>query len=108
MQVVQAPELLDRGLVVVDAKVDEDVGERGVAAVPLDDEERRGLLAATVAARGLGRSEARQQSLGQRAFCRLEGLRQRVDRLAGDEDVALGGVPGAGPAACPVVAGRSR
>ena len=62
------------------------------------------MLAATVAAGSLGRGEARQQSLGQRAFGRLEGLSECVDRLAGDEDVPLGGVPGAGPAACPVVA----
>ena len=108
MQVVQPPELLDRGLVVVDAQVDEDVGQPRVAAVPLDDEQRRRLLAATVATGGLGRSEARQESLGQRAFGRLEGLRQRVDRLARDEDVALGGVAGPDTAACPVVAGRRR
>ena len=105
MQVVEPPKLLDRGLVVVDTEVDEDVGQRRVAAVPLDDEKRRGLLAATVATGGLGRREARQQSLGQRAFCRFERLRQRVDRLARDENVALGGVPWADSAACPVVAG---
>ena len=104
VQAVEAPELLDRGLVVVDAQVDEDVGEPRVAPVPLDDEQRRGLLAAAVATRGLSRCEARQQSLGQRAFRRLEGLGEGVDRLAGDEDVALGGVAGPRAAACPLVA----
>ena len=62
------------------------------------------MLAATVAARRLGRGEARQQPLGQRACGRLERLGQRVDRLAGDEDVPLGGVAGARAAARPVVA----
>ena len=61
MQAVEAPQLLDRALVVVDAEVDDDVGEPRVAAVPLDDEERRGLLAAPVAARSLGGGEARSR-----------------------------------------------
>ena len=50
MEAVEPPQLLDRRLVIVDAQVERDVGEPGVAAVPLDHEERRGLLAATVAA----------------------------------------------------------
>ena len=60
MEAVEAPQLLDRALVVVDAQVDDDVGEPGVAAVPLDDEQRRRLLAAAVAARGLRGGEARR------------------------------------------------
>ena len=44
--------------VVVDPEVDDGVGEAGVAAVPLHDEERRRLLAAPVAARRLRRGEA--------------------------------------------------
>ena len=51
---------------VVDAQVDDDVGEARVAAVPLDDEERGRLLAAPVAARGLRRGEAVEQPLRER------------------------------------------
>ena len=38
---VEAAKLLDRTLVIVDAKIDEGVGQGRVAAVLLDDEERR-------------------------------------------------------------------
>jgi hypothetical protein len=34
---VKTPELLDRGLMVVDAQIDEDVGESRVPPVPLDE-----------------------------------------------------------------------
>ena len=67
MQVVEARELGDRLRVVVDAQVDEDVAEAGVAAVALDDEQRGRLLAAAVAAGGLRRGEALEQPLGERA-----------------------------------------
>jgi hypothetical protein len=43
---------------VFDAEVDDDVGQLRVAAVALDDEQRRGLLAALVAACGLCGREA--------------------------------------------------
>ncbi len=65
MQPVDAPQLLERTLVIVDAQVDDDVGELRVAAVLLDDEQRRRLLASLVAARGLGRVEAVEQPLGE-------------------------------------------
>ena len=67
MQAVQPPQLLDRRRVVVDAQVDEDVGQPRVAAVPLDDEERGRLLSAPVAARRLRGGEAVDQALRQRA-----------------------------------------
>ena len=108
MQAVQAAQLVDRPLVVVHAQVDEDVGEAGVAAVPLDDEERGRLLAARVATGGLAGREGLEQSLGERARCGLEGLRERVDRGFGDEDVALRGVAVARAAAGPVEALRAR
>ena len=58
-------ELRDRRLVVVDAQVDEHVREPRVAAVSLDHEQRRGLLAAPVAARRLRRRERVQQACGE-------------------------------------------
>ena len=66
MEPVEALQLLDRARVVVDAQVDEDVRERRVAAVPLDDEERGGLLSAPVAACRLRGREAGEQPLGER------------------------------------------
>ena len=107
MDSVEPAQLLDRALVVVDAEVDDEVGEPGVAAVALDDEQRGGLLAAPVAARSLRGGEALDQALGQRAGRRLERLRERVDGLSGDEDVPLRRVAGAGAAAGPVVAARA-
>src|SRR5262249_13160639 len=76
--------------------------------VPLlrpDDEERRRLLPATVPAGRLSGVEAVEQTFGQRLLRRrLEGLRERVHRLPGDEDVALRRVARAGAAARPVAA----
>src|SRR5437016_3945079 len=46
VQRVDAAELLDRPLVVLDAELDDDVGHPRIAAVTLDDQERRRLLAA--------------------------------------------------------------
>src|SRR5437868_4358602 len=46
VQLVQTAQLVDRALVVVDAEIDEDVGQLRVPAVPLHDEQRRRLLAA--------------------------------------------------------------
>ena len=90
MQLVDPRELGDRALVVVDAEVDEDVRERGVPAVALHDEQRRGLLAATVAARRLGRGERLEQPFRERAARRgLERLGERVHGRAGHEDVPL-------------------
>src|SRR5215210_9425584 len=90
---------------VVDAQVDDDVGEARIAAVALDDEQARRLLSAPVAARFLGRGEAIEQPIGERpASAALERLRERVDRGARDEDVALGCVAGACPPARPVEA----
>ena len=63
MQLVDARQLRDRPLVVVDAKVDEDVREPRIAAVALDHEQARRLLAAAIAARGLCRREAFEQAL---------------------------------------------
>src|SRR4029453_9401238 len=77
---VDAAELLDRALVVVDAEVDDDIGETGVAAVALDDQEARRLLSPAVAAGLLCRGEAVEQPLGERpAGAALERLREPVD-----------------------------
>ena len=109
MQAVDAPQLLERPLVVVDAQVDEDVREARVAAVLLDHEQARGLLAAAVAARGLSGVEAVEQAVRERLpGAALERVRERVDRRFGDEDVALGRVPVARPSACPARSTRPR
>ena len=62
----QPLQLVDRARVLVDAEVDERVGEPSVAAVALDDEQRRRLLPASVASRSLRRGEAAEQPLGER------------------------------------------
>ena len=87
---------------VVDAEIHEDVRKTCVATVALDDEERRGLLAASVATCGLGGGERIEEAFGERlARARLERLDKRVDRVAGDEDVPLRRVGVAGAATCP-------
>ncbi len=111
MQGVDPPQLLERALVLVDAQVDEAVGEAGVAAVALDDEQGGRLLAAPVAAGSLRGVEAVEQALGERARRALEGLGDRVHGRGRDEDVALSCVAVAGPAAGPVhalAAGEAR
>src|SRR6185436_12531172 len=83
--------------------------EAGVAGVLLDQEERCGLLAATVPSCGLRRGQALDQPLGKREVAvALEGDRERVDGLLRDEDVPLCGIPCAGAAARPVVAFLTR
>ena len=105
MQAVDAAQLLERSLVVVDAEVDEEVGEACVTAVLLDDEQARRLLAAAVAAGGLGGVEAVQQAQRQRLRGgALEGVREAVHGRLRDEDVALRRVAVPGPAARPGVA----
>ena len=64
VQTMDAPQLDERVGMVVDAQVDEAVGEPGVAAVPLDDEKRRGLAPAAVATRRLCGVEAVEQPFG--------------------------------------------
>jgi hypothetical protein len=105
MEPIDASELLERARVVVDAEIEEDVREAGVAAVGLDDEKRGGLLAAAVAAGRLRRVEAVEQALDQRASgSPLERLCERVDRLGRDEDVALRRIAVARAMTGPVVA----
>ena len=91
MKAVQAAELVDRPLVIVDSQVADEVRQLGVASVPLDDQEGRRLLSPPVAARRLRGRQAVEQPLGEAAaHGRPERLRERVDRLGPDEDVALG------------------
>ena len=86
-------------------QVDERVGQPRVAAVLLDDEQRSRLLPTAVAAGRLGRVEAVEEPLGQRRAGRpLERLGERVNGVAGDEDVALGRVARSGAAARPGLA----
>src|SRR6059058_2737598 len=58
MQAVEPAKLLERPLVVLDPELDDRVRELSVAAVLLDDQQCRRLLAAAVAAGGLGGVEA--------------------------------------------------
>ena len=109
MQPVDALELLDRPLVVVDPEVDEDVRQPGVPAVFLDDQQRGRLLAAPVAARSLRRRETLDQPLRERELrVSLERRRQRAHGFLADEDVALRRVPGPCAVPGPVVAARAR
>src|SRR5205823_13073164 len=78
---VDAAELVERPRVLVHAQVDDLVRETRIAAVLLDHEERRRLLAAPVAARCLGGVEAVEQPLGERALRAFEGLGDRIDGL---------------------------
>ncbi len=89
---------------VVDAKVDDRVGEPPVAGILLDDEERRRLLAAPIATGRLRRGEALEQALRESTVACLERLGERVDRRPRDEDVSLRGVPGTRPPAGPLEA----
>ena len=96
MLVVESPELGDRLGMVVHAEIDGHVGHPAVPALAPDDEQRGRLLPAPVAACELRRSEPGKEPLGQRsARAPLESAREPRDRLAGDEDVPLGRVPGA-------------
>ncbi len=103
MHVVEAGEL-GHGLdVVVHPQVDEHVTQPGVPAVSLHHEERRRLLAAPVAARGLCGGEALEQARGQRAALGGgERLREGRDRLRADQDVPLCGEGRARRSARPV------
>ena len=93
---------------VVDAEIDEGVGEPGIARVLLDHEQGRRLLASLVSSRRLGGGEAVEEPLGERLpGRRLECLRERVDGGGGDEDVPLRGEARAGASAGPVVAPRA-
>src|SRR5262245_39798924 len=102
---VDATELRKRPLVVVHAEVDEDVGKPRIAGVALGDEQRGRLLAAAVAAGGLGGVEAVEQPGRQRlSRAAFERLRKRVDGGGRHEDVSLRGVSLSGPPARPVMA----
>ena len=82
-----------------------DVREPRVPLLRPDDEDRRRLLAAAVAAGRLGGVEAVEKPLGERTTrARLERLGERVDGCGRDEDVALRRVTRAGPVPGPVVA----
>ena len=90
---------------VVDAEVDENVGQRRVAAVALHDEQRRGLLPPTVSAGRLRGGKRLEQPFREGApRVRLERVGERVDGLARDQDVALRGVALPGPVPRPVEA----
>src|SRR5581483_67363 len=105
VQRVEATELVDRALVVVDAQVADEIGEPCVAAVLLDDEERRRLLPAAIAACDLrGREAVDQPPREALSAVRLERVRERVDGLPADEDVPLRRVAAPRPVAGPLVA----
>src|SRR6266545_3075794 len=86
---IDAAELLDRTLMILDAELDDHVRHARVAAVPLHDEEGGGLLPAAIAAGCLRGGQAVDQPLGEGPATRLEGLGESLDGLCRDEDVAL-------------------
>jgi hypothetical protein len=76
---VDAPQLVNRPRMIVDSQIEHDVGELGVAAVALDDQERRRLPAAVTAAlapRGVDEANRELWPRGLERGC------ERVDRLA--------------------------
>src|SRR5947207_13312268 len=99
---VDPAQLVQRPGMLVHAYVDDLVGEPCVAAVALDDEQCRRLLSAAVAAGCLCSVEAVEEALRERARAGLEGLRDRVHRGLGDQDVPLRRVAVPGPAAGPL------
>src|SRR6185312_9669494 len=103
---VEALELRDRVGMVVDPQVDQDVRSAAVAAVGLAHDHRCRLAAAAVAAGLVARCQRGEQALDQRPLRALEGVPQRLDDRGAREQVALGGVAGAGPATGPVEALR--
>src|SRR4029450_7677682 len=87
VQTVDPAQLFERPSVITPPQVDENVGEVRIAAVLLDDKERRRLLTPAVAAGGLRGIQALQQPLGERsADGPLEGLGERVHRVLRDQD----------------------
>jgi hypothetical protein len=109
VQLVEAHQLVDRPLVVVDTQVDQGVGQPRVPALGLHDEKRRGLLAAPVATGRLSCREAVEQPASEAlSFRRGERLRECVDRFRADEDVALRRVAEAVAVTGPLVAPRTR
>src|SRR5262249_5812793 len=84
----EAPQLVDRGWV-VDPEVDVAAGEAGGAALPLAEEQRRGLHAARVAAALLPLDERSPELLREGAVGRLEAPPEAVDDRLAREDVPL-------------------
>ena len=108
MERVQPAQLGNRKLVVVDAQVDDRVGQVSVARVLFDYQQRGRLLTAAVAAGLLRGGQALDEALGQRQVSvRLEGHRQRVDGLSRDEDVSLCRIAVSRPSSGPLVALRA-
>src|SRR5262249_15053902 len=103
----EPPELRDRALVVVDAQIDDRVGELRVTGVLLDHEQGRGLLAAPVAAGRLSCGQTLDQPLSELEMAvRLEGGCEGVDGRRRDEDVPLRRVALARAPARPLVTAR--
>ena len=90
-QAEQAHQLGHRVRVVVDAQVDEDVAAAAVTASGPDDEQRRALPAAGVAAGAVAREQGVEQPVAERAsgVGLAPGLLDGVDHLRAGEDVAL-------------------
>src|SRR5439155_18946503 len=108
VQRVDPAELGNWKLVIVDAQIDDRVGQVRVARVLLHDEQGGGLLPAAVPAGGLRGGQAFDEPFGQREVTvRLERHGQSVHGLTGHEDVSLRRIALAGPAAGPLVALRA-
>ncbi len=93
---VQPRELADRIGVIVHPQIDEDVASTAVAPSLGHDEKGGCLLAPPVSPGSLRGRESCDQPLRERLTVEmLEGLGERVDCRAGQEEVPLGRVPGA-------------
>ena len=75
----------------VHAQVDHAVVEAAISACLTHDEQRGGLLAATVASRALPRRQRLHQPMRQTALRLLESLGERAHGILADEDIALRG-----------------
>ncbi len=81
----------------------------GENQTPIGDEQSGRLLTAPIAPGRLARREGSEKPLGKRELvAQLERARERVDGRRRDEDVPLGGVPGAGAPAGPLEAAGAR
>jgi hypothetical protein len=76
-EAVEAAELAQRLVVVLDAKVEDAVDRGLLVALSGDDDETRRLPAAVVASRGLGPVERGEEALRERALGRVERLSHR-------------------------------
>ena len=96
--VIDSPELADRGRVLVDPKVAEPIIEASVALSRRHEKERGGLPAAAVSSSGISSLQRQEQTVSQELPGGIfEGVDHGVDDVRSGQDVALGGITRPGP-----------